>query len=329
MAVKDKEKAKKKPEPKKKTKPVAQKSKAKPSKKEKAHEKALKKAQKLKEKKEKHGAMYVPSVLAGVIIVIIGLVVTLLVRGFYPIWIGEIAGIGIGIIGWLIAFIGAAKMKGISKDFKYIYFATLAGGIAKVAEAGIGLRNHFTGYQLMAFVEFYVIGFAYISILALMFVYYMLTQGLAKFAPQNAQPLLEKRSKEKAISFVIIFGITLLVVPMAGVASIYIESGIIAIMLIVFFMKLGDIHGYAQREYKYIIGKKPNFLRGRDFAKARKKAKVPRGKAPVKPRVNDPAKNGEKIEKVEKNTEKKETRPQRPSTKPTAKEKSKSKAKKT
>ncbi len=220
-----------------------------------------------------HGVMSVPLALKGLTVVITGIVLTLLVRGFYPIWIGEIVAIAVSIIGWIIVLVASVKMKDISTQFKYLNIVAIVGLVSKIAELGLGTYNHISGFQAMAYVELEVVALAYVSVLSLLLSYSLVARGMAFFATGEAQAIIETKWGSKIKIFSIIVMLMLIIIPLSGGFPIYIEIPVMIIMFLVFMLNFTKTTAFIRKEYYFIIGKYPNFLRGKDFVTLDKKVK--------------------------------------------------------
>ncbi len=224
-----------------------------------------------KPREKKHGVMNLPGALVGLFIVVIGIIGTMVVRGFYPQWIAESIAIGIGILGWLIVVISGVKLIPISKKFKTLFVLALVGLLVKSAELALGIYYTFNGFQSMAFVELPVVGLAFVSVIAFLISYSALALGLADFADGEAKGIIGTKWGIKNKFFIILTMATVIVVPLAGVLPVYLEIAILIGMITFFLISFIDINSFIRREYRYILGKQPNFLKGKDFVALEKK----------------------------------------------------------
>ncbi len=265
------------------------------------------KAKNKKPKEKKHGVMNLPAALVGLFIVVIGIIGTLVVRGLYPQWIAESAAIGIGILGWFVVVVSGIKLQSISRKFKFAFLIALVGFFAKSAELALGLYYNFNGFQSMAFVELPVVGFAFVSVVAFIASYSVLALGLADFANGEAQGIITTKWSKKNKFFAILTMATVIIVPLSGIMPIFIEIVVLAGMITFFLISYIDINAFIKREYRYILGRQPNFLKGKDFVALEKKVNKAKQKGKAVGEVQRKAVNPEKAKAQSKEKPKKKT----------------------
>ena len=254
-------------------------------------------------KKGNKGVMEVPLAMKGLLIVVLGTMLTVLIRGFYPIWIGEIVAIAIVIIGWVIALVPAVRMRGISRNFMYLCLFVLLGLVGKLAELAFGMQNHLNDFGVMSFVELDVLIFAYLSIIAIIVAYSRLGKGMTNFVTGSANVMIKNKLAKKIAVFAIVFMMTLVLVPLSGGLPIYVEIIFTMLLIPLFALVYTATTAYIKKIYKYVLGEYPNFLNSREFKSNNKKMKKKEGKTADKDNrsasINNEARNNNEVKDIE------------------------------
>lgn len=155
----------------------------------------------------------------------------------------ELGFIAVNGIGWVLVFLGARRLVKGNYIWKRMPFVAVLAGLCLLGEGLMALRNIRSGMLEQSFVDFTVMFFLYLVLLCLFYTYRLALRNTAEIVKGSDAKLARRcmRSYKPACS---IFMVTLIIIPISGIFSSFIEYistgvvGIIGFLMQVYMCKL-------------------------------------------------------------------------------------------